>query len=753
MRTPIAAAIAILFCAAPALSMAADSDKTTDAVLGEITVSGEALVPMVQPPDGRANTVTTVGREGLRALGGPAQSNPWKALQMAPSVNLQSADPNGLGNRLSMRVRGKSSSHLGRTVNGLPIAGEPGFASGKGGGDLFDMENMNDVTLFRGAVPAGSGLGFSNSSVVDMTLRGPEQTFGIEVSQALGSDKFRRTFVRVDSGQLSVPARFFVSASDMAGDKWRGPGDQGRTNLEFGMQADVTERLAIELAGVHHKVRWDEYRALSYAQVQDPAAYPRVEYNGRLTGVPVTDVLYRGFNRQDFTNNALLGKATLRTGEESRLLFKPYYWKETGYSLSGSTSAQGAPGVTWWEIVHDTYGFDLRHESRHGWGELTVGYWYQSSKAPPPPTAQRLYRIQPDGSLRFEQWSTLAQTTRHVYNNPYVSATTHLGKAELTAGLRYMGYRDPSFTYYLGKTAPDVPYGSVFNHNPQPDPNMYSKGRTFHELLPNLGIAYPLSSAALLRASYGRTYGRQNWGSVASAYAGNRAAFDAAGLRFNEIWHKLQPEISDNFDIGARFDVGDGAYVAPTFFHTRYKNKQLNLFDPAVGVAYHQSVARAHASGLELEVGAAPLRNLDVYFSYAYNQAVYDDDARTGSNQVVQVRGMQMQDSPRHMAKVGAVWRIGPWSVTPSVRFTGKRFGDTEEKQAVAGYTVADLGIDYQARNLLGFKQLDLGLSISNLFDRRYIGLINTSDYAVGGLPTYLPGTPRAVALTVRGKF
>lgn len=754
MRTPIATAIALLICGAPTLSMAADPGKAdrSDALLEEVTVSGEAPAPMVLPPDSRANTATTIGREGIRTLGGPAQSNPWKALQMAPSVNLQSADSNGLGNKLSMRVRGKSASHIGRTVNGLPIAGEPGFASGKGGGDLFDMENMNDITLFRGAVPAGSGLGFSNSSVVDMTLRGPEKAFGVEASQSFGSDKFRRTFVRVDSGQLSAPLRFFVSASDMGSDKWRGPGDQSRTNVEFGVQTDVNERLAIELTGVHHKVGWNDYRALSYAQVQDPSSYRNVEFNGALTGKPAIDALYYGFNRQDFTNNALLGKTTLRTGEDASLVFKPYYWKETGYSLSGSANTLGAPGVTWWEIVHDTYGFDLRHESKHGWGNLTVGYWYQSSSAPPPPTSQRLYRIQPDGSLRFEQWSTLAKTTRHIYNNPYISATTHLGKAELTAGLRYMIYRDPSFAYYLGKTAPDVSYGSVFDHKPQPDAGMYSTGRTFQEALPNLGLTYPLADTALLRGSYGRTYGRQNWGSVASAFTSNRAAFDAAGIRFNDLWYKLQPEISDNFDLGARFDVGS-AYIAPTFFHTRYKNKQLSLFDPAVGVAYHQSVTRAHANGLELEVGAAPLRNLDVYFSYAYNQAVYDDDALTGSNKVVNVKGMQMQDAPKHMAKVGAVWRIGPWSIAPSVRFTGKRFGDTEEKQVVSGYTVADLGIDYQARNLLGFKRLDIGLSISNLFDRRYIGLINTSDYAVGGLPTYLPGTPRAAALTVSGKF
>lgn len=750
-RTPPAAAIAAALCAVSLLADAAET-RTTDTVLDEVTVRDTAPPRLVEPPEDRPNTETHVGREGIRIFGGAAQANPWKALQTAPSVNMQSADPYGLGNRLSFRVRGKSGTHVGRTVNGLPIAGEPGFANGKGGGDLFDLENMSEITLMRGSVPAGSGLGFSNSSVVDMTLRGPEKAFGISASQGFGSYDFRRTFVRVDSGELSAaPVRFFVSVSDTSADKWRGPGESERRNAEFGLHFDVNERLAIGLFGVHHKVNWNDYRALSYAQVQDPSIYRRFDYNARLTGTPAQDIFFHGFNRQDFTNDALLGQATLLIGESSRLVFKPYYWKEEGFSLSGANTL-GAPGITWWEIVHDTYGFDLRHESKHPWGELAVGYWYQSSEAPPPPTAQRLYRINADGSLRFERWTTLAKTTRHTYNNPYVSATAYLGKVEATAGVRYMNYRDPSFTYYLGNTAPDVSYRSVFDHNPQPDPDMFSRSRTIHEWLPNLGVTYPVSDSTLLRASYGRTYGRQNWGSVAGAFTSNRAAFTAAGLRFDDIWSRLRPEQSDNFDVGARFVIGN-AYIAPTLYHIRYTNKQLSLFDPAVGVAYHQSVAEARATGLELEIGAAPTRNLDIYFSYALNRAEYSDDARTGSGTVVNVKGKQMQDSPKQMASVGAVWRLGSWSVASLVRYTGRRFGGTQEDQPVSGYTVTDLSIDYALGKVAGLQNLGIGLSVTNLFDKRYIGIINTNDYAVGGLPSYLPGAPRTVALTLNGRF
>ncbi len=751
MRTPIAAAVAALFSVTPALAQEAAS-AAPEPLLKEVTVQQQAPSGLSRARDDRAGTETAVGREGIQILGGPAQTNPWRALQLAPSVNFQSADAYGLSKQQSFRIRGKSASHLGRTINGLPIAGEGGFANGKGGGDLFDMENMSGITLMRGAVPAGSGLGFSNSSVVDMTLRGPEKTAGVEIAQSFGTDSFRRTYVRADSGELSIPLAFFVSGSDTAADKWRGPGEHARQNLEFGMRAGLGERLTVELFAAHHEVAWNDYRALSHAQTQNPANLRSFDYNRDLTGVAATDVLNHRFNRQDFTNDAVLATVTLLTGESSRLVFKPYYWKERGYAVSGSGNVLGAPGVTWWEIVHDTLGFDLHHASQHPWGELTVGYWYQSSEPPPPPTAQRVYRLRSDGSLAFAQWSTLARTERHLFNSPYVSATLPLGKAELTAGVRYMQSKEASFTYHRGDTAPDVGYESVFSHNPAVDTEKTASGRTFDQWLPNLGISYALTPDTQLRASYGRTYGRQNWGSVSSTFDSNRAAFDAAGVRFDQLWSNLRPELSDNLDLGARFALGR-AYIAPTLFQTRYRNKQLSLFDAAVGVAYHQSVSRATARGIEIEVGASPRDGLDLYATYSYNDASYDDDARTASNSVVNVKGKQMQDSPRHTAKLGAVWRHGAWAVAPSVLYIGKRFGDTEEKQSVAGHAVANLNVDYDVKGLPGLRTARVGIAVTNLFDKRYIGIINASDYAVGGQPTYLPGAPRAVAMTLQTKF
>lgn len=693
-------------------------------------------------PGSVGETTTHINAEGLRLLGGPAQSNPWNALRAAPSVNFQSADPYGLGRPASLRLRGKSSTHVGRTLNGLPIAGEPGFANGKGGADLIDLENLQGVTLIRGPVEANQGFGFSNSGVVNSELRWPERTFGVQASQSFGTYDFRRSFVRLDTGDLGDhAARGFLSFSDTQADQWRGPGDSRRTNVEAAFALDITPRVQARIYGVHHEVRWDSLRSLNYDQVRDESLYQDIVYNDHLTGSAKDDILYYKFNRQELTNKALIGDLRIALDDRNGIVFKPYYWQETGWVLSGSANELGKnkPGVNRWNIDHDNYGFDLHYESRPDWGEWQIGYWYQSSEAPPPPTNRTSYEIQPDGSLQFRQWSTLAKTTRHKYMNPYATATWRHGAVEISGGLRYMQYEDPSFQYFEADGV-------------TPSNDMRSEGRTYRSWLPNAGIAWHLTPELLASAHYGRTYGRQNWGSVASTYTQNKGAFQAAGLDFNEIWNGLRPEQSDNYDLGLRYNFTSG-YLASTLYYTRYKHKQLNMYDPDIGVSYHQSVARATAKGLELELGLSPVTNLDFYLSWSWNKASYDEDITTKAGTVVPVGGKQMQDSPRHMAKATAIWRPGAWTLMLAANHIGARFGDTEEQERVESHTVVDAGIYYDFSRFMGIRDASLGLTVSNVFDKRYIGVINSSDYAVGGGTSYYPGAPRTVVMSLSGRF
>ena len=95
----------------------------------------------------------------------------------------------------------------------------------------------------------------------------------------------------------------------------------------------------------------------------------------------------------------------------------------------------------------------------------------------------------------------------------------------------------------------------------------------------------------------------------------------------------------------------------------------------------------------------------------------------------------------------------GQFSLSPVVRYVGSRYGDTQGTQKVDGYFTADLSVGYQQK--LGLGKLNASLSVQNLFDKQYIGFINTSYYQAtsGTNAYYYPGAPRTVMAKVGYDF
>ncbi|OPY00117.1 MAG: ferrichrome outer membrane transporter [Syntrophorhabdus sp. PtaB.Bin006] len=580
----------------------------------------------------------------------------------------------------------------------------------------------------------------------------PAEVFTVKAKQSVGAYNFTRSFVRLDSGKLPWGSSFFASYSYTSAEKWRGAGDQRRLNGEFGWTQKLSDRGSVELFGVWHDTEGNSYRALNYNQSRQLSDFYKYDYNRYLTGRPAADIYYYDFNRYDFTNKAAFGKAELKIGDHGKLSFRPYYWREDGYTLSGSGNLLGRPGVTDWKIEHETYGGVLKYDLTYDRHHFTLGYWYQEMEAPPPPTAQKAYRVASDGSLTFAGWSMLAKHTNHETNSPFVNLESRIGRVSLTAGVRYLQYREPSFKYYDGSSVPDVSYDDAFDYNPSLFPDMVVRGKMFREWLPNFGIAYPFRDDMTVRGTYGRGYGRQNWGSVASTYSANRARFQAAGVTLQDLWRKLSPEISDNFDLGMRYEKGNW-YVEPTVFYGIYRDKQANIYDPDIGATYHQSTQEAHSYGAELSVGGKILENLNLFFSASYNRFTFDKDVRTAAGKLIEAKGNQVSDCPEWSAKLGATYKLWDISVSPVIRYMGSRYGDMNNTQRVPAYVVADLNIAYEKGVLYGIKDFSAGVSIANLLNKKYIGIISGSEYVFDGSPGYYQGAPTTVVFTISGKF
>lgn len=715
--------------------------------LDPVSVSGSEVGGALVVSDPQPTPRSTVTKAGVELLGGPAQTSIYKAFDLMPSVITESPDPFGMSLTRNINVRGKGQFHLSTNVDGLPLAGIVG------GADLFDLENVEQMDIYRGGMPAGQGLGISNASgSIDQRLLRAQDKFGIQAKQAFGSYDFRKSFARVDTGVMEeTGTRAFLSASSTANDKWKGLGDQDRVNTTLGVTQDLGERVKVDLAAVYSKFSAHTYRSISYAQTRNLKDNYRYDYNTSLTGTNATDVNYYDFNRVQYENYATLATIDVTLAANQHLLFKPYYWNSNGvnYQTAGSN-------VQIWHQQNDNLGGVLEYNGNFGAGtQLSVGHWVQQMTAPPPPTDQKRYTVTANGGLAFANWQTLAKIDPYIVNSPYLQATQAMGKTTLSGGLRYMILGAPSMQYYNTAGLPNVSYDQVWGYNPTPYSDAAVKAKDYAELLPNIGLRHEITPEWSASASYARKFGRPDWGPQASNYITNRAAFQAKGINLQTLVDKVKPELSDSFDVSVRYSAGS-LTVVPTVFFAKNQNRQVKVIDPSIGanIAYYQGTAETTQYGAELEVSYEISNTLTVFGSATQASETYDADTATLSGGAIMgTRGRQIPNAPQTMFKGGLTYRWADLSLSPVVRYIGDRYGDSGNVERMKSYTVADFSAGYELGREVGLSNLSAGLSVLNVFNRRYVSEVAPSDFDLSAGASYYVGAPRTIVGSVSVKF
>lgn len=737
------AAVAAIIAGAPNVGNAADNSlNSADNILPEMIVSeispgSELMFSSPQP-----TPKSTITKAGLNLFGGPAQTSMYAPLDLVPSVIVESPDPYGLSTNRNINIRGKTDFHMTKNVEGLPLTGIVGSV------DLFDLENIKQVDVYRGGVPSNVGLGISNATgVIDQRLLAPQDKFGFSGKQSFGSFDFRRTFVRVDTGNLSESGtKIFMSASTIAADKWTGTGDQSRNNAMFGVSQQLGDRIKVDFNVVYNKFEGNIYRALNYGQTQTLQSTYKFDYNTSLTGVAATDVNYYNFNRVKYENYGALANVEVKLAEGHNLVFKPYYSKNNGvqYSASGSN-------VQIWNQENDNVGGVLEYKGRYGTStDLIAGYWLQSMAPPPPPTDQTKYTVTANGTLAFTGWATLAKIDNFIANSPYFQVTQTIGKTVVSGGVRYMDLGTPKMQYYNTAGLPNVSYDAVWAYNPTLDTNAAVPGKHYREFLPNLGIQHAFNTEWSTSASYGRKFGRPDWGPQASNFISNEAAFLAKGITLQRLVNLVKPELSDTIDLSVRYE-SRGLTVIPTLFAAKNQNRQVLVIDPTLGgtLAYYQGTAKTTQRGVELEVGYQIDKSLSIFGSGTLASATYDEDTPTLSGgAALSTKGKQIPNAPKTMLKGGFAYRRGDLAMSPVVRYIGQRYGDSAQTKPVDGYTVFDFNASYDLS-----RDVRLGMAVLNLFDRRYISVISPNDSNLNAATSYYAGAPRTVAITLGAKF
>ncbi len=724
---------------------ASDNPDVTESETGGATVSLDAIEVrgwedhvLFEGKLDRPWTESSLTREGLEALGATSRGSPLQAVRTLPSVEISSEEPYGYGNFFisGIRIRGQRIKAPGSNllIEGLQVTGAPG-----GSQYLFDLENVESLSLYKGGIPVDKGLAFAASAgLIDYRLRRPAEEAGAFLEQSFGSFDYQRSFVRLDSGRLPGGTRLFASYSFTDADKWRGEGQSPdwRHNLDFGLAHEFGGRVKLELFGNFINIKAHDFRSLTYEQTLDLDRYHKTAYNSQLTGNAAEDVYYYDYNRREFEGYTLIAGLGIRLTENSRISVRPYFNKDQGYWMVGVAQEKGAPAIRKWEMNHHKLGVVAQYEAELPLFEVTAGYWYHEQERPGPPTEWKVYRLTSSGGLRFDGWSVLSDNGKHIIHSPFVQLSRKFGRLRLSGGVRYHYQEFSEVKSYIISGGEKVydPWSSV--------------GRKYTDkVLPFAGIRYAFNDQSDVYFSYGRNVGRTAFPAFPS-YATRRAKFVAAGVSLADLWSNVELETSDHYDLGARLDFGRW-YLHPALFYSRHFDKAVDVYNPDSGLLVNQNVATARSYGAELETGVHLTDNLLLAVNGFYNRFEFEKDIRTSLTGELEVKGNQIADTPLFGASLMADYRLGGLAVTPVVRYTGRRYGDALNDEPVSSFWLVDLNLAYRLKNFWHFKETKLSLNILNLLDKKYIGAMETSDDKQPGKMAYYPGAPFTVMFSI----
>lgn len=702
------------------------------------------------------STQSTVTKEGVRLLGGPAQTLSLKAVELIPSVHVESPDAYGLVSRFphTFRSRGQLGIGLGYMFEGVPVWGisQPGPRV-----DMFDMENIRSTTYYKGAVPVDKGLGAMNTAgaIYQEVLR-PTDDFGLTFKQSLGSSNFSRSFVRLDSGDLPTGTKIYGSYSYTTADKWRGEGGAPdyRHHVSLGAVQDLSSSVKLELFGDYHDNKLNNFRTLTFAQANDLDQYRDYDYNPTLTGTQTEDRNYFDYNRETAKNLNVLAKLEVALSPESHLSFRPYYWTEERRTWAGGSFPGASPNAAVTAHINDfaRYGAVLEYKTSVSDADVLLGYWIESLDLF---MSDKTYRLAPGtGALVFDAnaWRLGKNDGNGQINSPYVRVNKDFGNITVDAGLRYFHLFEPAKNGYVNNSGiPDVDFEEAFDYDPAIDPGASYRSSTKDLWVPNIGLSYAVSDRATVYANAGKNYARPRaYPGLISSYIQNRTAFQNAGVTLQHLVDRFKLERTNNFDIGMRYN-GDTFYAQPSAYYVEGYDKLMSVYDPVLGFSTMLGAGETTVYGAELELGVNPIDDLSGFFSFTYTHSRIDNDVQTALGTFMPTAGKRVPDTPEFMAKLGASYRIKSIEIAPIIKFVGSRWADADNAERVPSYTVVDLNISYNRPELLGVKDFTAGLSFLNLFDNKYIGQIGSFDDTLGS--AFYPGAPFTTAFTIGGKF
>jgi len=731
-----------------------------------------AAAPALAQETGDVNELervtVTLGRGQLRSVqslskadfdGAISGTSPLATVARLPGVNFQSAD--ALGNyewSTRITVRSFSQNQLGFTLDDVPL-GDMSYGNLNG---LHISRAISSENVARAALSQGTGaLETASTSNLGGTLQfystDPSAKFGLDARQTVGTDKNRRTFLRLDSGATEF-GEFFISYTNQNADKWKGAGEQRQDQWNFKYSKQLGEhRLSafvntsnrkevdyqdmslemIKRLGYH----WDNYYPDFSAAVK--AANTLCGQNGSTYVSQCDDAYYAGAGLRKDT----LGGITLDAKLADKLRWKNtvYHHDNDGRGLWVTpyvASPDGTPismRTTEYAIKRNGLVSALDYElSGH---QIKAAYWHEKNDFD---QARRFYAVSatalPDlyafpSSPFYTQWQYAFSTKTDQFS---LADTVALSK-DLSLGFGFKSMKVTiDGTLEVGS---GMPSGSI------------SADKGF---LPQVGVNYQLSQTDELFAAAARNM-RAYQGSATGA-----SPFATTAAGFAAIKDSLKPETSDTYEAGWRTQgkLYQGSLTAYLVnFHDRLLAVQQGagiVGNPAV----LSNVGGVRSTGLEAALSLRLAPGVTWYNSLSLSSSTYRNDVVSNNgttNVTVATSGKHVVDSPDTMFKSILGYDNGTLFGSVGVDYMSKRYYTYLNDGSVEARTLFNLSGGYRAKSLGALSEGSVQFGVSNLANKKYISTIGSNGFSnsdpSGTAQTLLTGAPRQVFVTFSAKL
>lgn len=786
--TPIALLISAL-CASPlALAQTAATDVGRITVEGKVGGTDSGLLVQEDSPKARSS----VSREHIDTLN--PSSNPFQSIELLPSVNTFSSDATGLFGG-GIRVRGFSGDQLGFTINGAPVNDSGNFAVYPQ--EYTDSENLCEIFVTQGSTDTEAPHVGASGGNVGMVTCGPSNQFRLRAAQSLGQLSFRKTFLRVDTGKIAQNTlSAFVSYSKSEADKFKGTGGANREHWDLAAEYRPNALWSASTSLLYNKAVNNNLRSLTRSQIaafgtgldfgSTPPQHLAPGAGAQIEKAPADG--YYAFNVNPFENYLWTGKLEFAPAPNLRLAAEPYFWY--GFGTGGSqlstraeSNSAGKLGggvrdingdgdtldtvMVYSSSVTRTYrpGITLKANYRVDNHNLLAGVWYERARHFQTGPAVRFdnngnsanpwlddptqFLRRQDGTVQqFREWLTINSAS-----SVFLQDSISLMQDKLALQL---GVRASRINRDFTNTAND----GATSTSGRSDGN-YAISKTYSKLLPSLGARYSLDGQRSVFVNLAQNFRAPSNFVLSNLLTGGSVTGGALGgatLRQPTVGM----ETSTNFDAGYRY-AGDTWTFSGSVFHVDFKNRIARSFDPNSLRVTDYNVGDVTLKGLELESGTRLAAGWSLYGSLSYTDSEMKNNLQNAAPPAPAeaTAGKQLPDTPKWLAGLSANYRSATWFGHVQLKHTGRAWSTLVNDEAMSAYTTVNAALGYRFASGAIFKQPEIRLNVTNLFNREYlrINAPSGSSFTVralgagGSAPSYLVSAPRFVAITLRSDF